>query len=144
MSTLVWSFAFIGAVILVVSLVMRPYFLDWIHVSPGNRAEFRQIFLIFFGALALGFPTGLFNEMLAGAQRLDLINRNLIVGNLINLCMVVTGVHYRWPMEFIVDWTLQYRNDAEMVAWADGLHAARTWTETERTGRVRMLFVRKG
>ena len=46
-------------------------------------------------------------------------------------------------MEFIADWTLQYRNDADMIGWADGLNAARAWTETERTGRVRMLFVRK-
>jgi hypothetical protein len=47
-------------------------------------------------------------------------------------------------MEYITDWTLYYRGDAEMVAWADGLNAAKAWTETERTGRVRMLFVRKG
>ena len=28
-------------------------------------------------------------------------------------------------------------------AWADGLNSAAAWTETERTGRVRLLFVRK-
>ena len=38
---------------------------------------------------------------------------------------------------------LQYRSDADMMAWADGLNAAVAWTETERTGRVRLLFVRK-
>ncbi|HXC54212.1 MAG TPA: class I SAM-dependent methyltransferase [Rhizomicrobium sp.] len=62
----------------------------------------------------------------------------LIIGNM-NDCPLSNY----WPMEYITDWTLQYRGDAEMVAWADGLNAARAWTETERTGRVRMLFIRK-
>jgi hypothetical protein len=32
---------------------------------------------------------------------------------------------------------------AEMSAWAQGLGAAEYWTETERTERVRLLFIRK-
>ena len=63
----------------------------------------------------------------------------LIIGNM-NECPLSNY----WPMEYIADWTLQYRGDAEMIAWADGLNAAKAWTETERTGRVRMLFIRKG
>lgn len=63
----------------------------------------------------------------------------LIIGNM-NECPLSNY----WPMEFITDWTLYYRNDADMTNWAQGLNAARAWTETERTGRVRMLFVRKG
>ncbi|HEY4940374.1 MAG TPA: hypothetical protein VII56_03020 [Rhizomicrobium sp.] len=62
----------------------------------------------------------------------------LIIGNM-NECPLSNY----WPMEYIADWTLQYRNDADMIGWAEGLNAARAWTETERTGRVRMLFVRK-
>lgn len=62
----------------------------------------------------------------------------LIIGNM-NEC----ALSNYWPMEYLTDWTLQYRGDAEMVAWADGLNAAKAWTEVERTGRVRMLFVRK-
>jgi extracellular factor (EF) 3-hydroxypalmitic acid methyl ester biosynthesis protein len=62
----------------------------------------------------------------------------LIIGNM-NKCPLSNF----WPMEFIVDWTLQYRDDADMMAWAQGLNAEQAWTETERTGRVRMLFIRK-
>jgi extracellular factor (EF) 3-hydroxypalmitic acid methyl ester biosynthesis protein len=47
-----------------------------------------------------------------------------------------------WPLEFPLDWTLYYRTDADMVAWAEGLHAE-AWTETEATGRVRLLFLHK-
>jgi extracellular factor (EF) 3-hydroxypalmitic acid methyl ester biosynthesis protein len=62
----------------------------------------------------------------------------LVIGNM-NEC---TLSNY-WPMEYITDWSLQYRNDAEMMAWTDGLGAVKAWTETERTGRVRMLFAQK-
>ena len=62
----------------------------------------------------------------------------LIIGN-----MNETALSNLWPMEFITDWTLQYRGDAEMRAWADGLDAKECWTETEKTGRVRLLFLRK-
>jgi hypothetical protein len=62
----------------------------------------------------------------------------LIIGN-----MNETPLSNLWPMEFISDWTLQYRGDAEMRGWAEGLGAADYWTETERTERVRLLFVRK-
>jgi hypothetical protein len=62
----------------------------------------------------------------------------LIIGN-----MNDTGLSNLWPMEFLTDWTLYYRTDAQMVAWAEGLEAAQAWTETEPTDRVRLLFVRK-
>lgn len=62
----------------------------------------------------------------------------LIIGNM-NQCPMSN----LWPMEFIVDWSLHYRTDANMLAWVEGLGAERAWTETERTGRVRLLFVKK-
>jgi hypothetical protein len=62
----------------------------------------------------------------------------LVIGN-----MNDTGLSNYWPMEFIADWTLYYRTEAQMLAWTEELHAAQAWTETERTDRVRMLFVRK-
>jgi extracellular factor (EF) 3-hydroxypalmitic acid methyl ester biosynthesis protein len=62
----------------------------------------------------------------------------LIIGN-----MNETPLSNLWPMEFIADWTLIYRGDAEMRGWAEGLGAAEYWTETDRTDRVRLLFVRK-
>ena len=63
----------------------------------------------------------------------------LIIGN-----MNETPLSNLWPMEFIADWTLQYRTHDQMMAWVDGLNAAEAWTETEPTERVRLLYVRKG
>jgi len=62
----------------------------------------------------------------------------MIIGN-----MNETPLSNLWPMEFIADWTLEYRTHEQMMAWAAGLDAKEAWTETEPTGRVRLLFVRK-
>jgi hypothetical protein len=62
----------------------------------------------------------------------------LIIGN-----MNDTELSNLWPMEFITDWTLHYRSEAQMLAWTKGLQPAEAWTELDPTGRVRLLFVRK-
>ena len=62
----------------------------------------------------------------------------LIIGN-----MNETELSNLWPMEFITDWHLYYRTEADMMAWASDMPGHRAWTETDPTGRVRLLFVRK-
>lgn len=62
----------------------------------------------------------------------------MIIGN-----MNKTALSNLWPMEFIADWTLEYRDDAQMMAWVDGLQVTKAWTETEPTDRVRLLYVCK-
>jgi hypothetical protein len=62
----------------------------------------------------------------------------LVIGN-----MNDTAASSLWPLEFVADWSLYYRSQAEMLAWTEGLAPAKAWTETETTGRVRLLFVRK-
>ena len=61
----------------------------------------------------------------------------LVIGN-----MNEAPMSNLWPMEFITDWSLYYRSDEQMIAWTKELEPAQAWTETERTGRVRLLFVR--
>ena len=62
----------------------------------------------------------------------------LIIGN-----MNETPLSNLWPMECIVDWSLYYRDQDEMLNWAAPLRPAQAWTETEPTERVRLLFIRK-
>lgn len=62
----------------------------------------------------------------------------LIIGN-----MNETELSNLWPMEFITDWHLYYRTEKDMLGWTEGMANARAWTETDPTGRVRLLFVRK-
>jgi hypothetical protein len=62
----------------------------------------------------------------------------LIIGN-----MNETELSNLWPMEFITDWHLFYRTENDMLGWTEGMAGQRAWTETDPTGRVRLLFVRK-
>jgi len=62
----------------------------------------------------------------------------LIIGN-----MNETELSNLWPMEFICDWHLFYRTEKDMLGWTEGMPGSRAWTETDPTGRVRLLFVRK-
>ena len=79
---------------------------------------------------ALGLVHRLYSQLAPGGL--------LIIGN-----MNETALSNLWPMEFLADWTLEYRNEAQMLQWVEGLDTAERWTETERTGRVRLLFARK-
>ena len=62
----------------------------------------------------------------------------LILGNM-NKC----ALSNLWPMECLTDWRLYYRDNEEMLGWAEALDKENAWTETEPTNRVRLLFVRK-
>jgi extracellular factor (EF) 3-hydroxypalmitic acid methyl ester biosynthesis protein len=62
----------------------------------------------------------------------------LVIGN-----MNETPLSNLWPMEFIADWSLEYRSEKQMMAWVEGLQPKEAWTELEPTERVRLLFVRK-
>jgi hypothetical protein len=63
----------------------------------------------------------------------------LIIGN-----MNVTPFSSLWPLEFVADWSLYYRTEKEMLAWAEDIQSAQAWTELESTERVRLMFLRKG
>jgi hypothetical protein len=63
----------------------------------------------------------------------------LIIGNMNDV-----PLSNLWPMEFIADWTLHYRSDADMLGWVKGLNTSAAWTETEPTERVRLLFATRG
>jgi hypothetical protein len=62
----------------------------------------------------------------------------LIIGN-----MKDTPIGNLWPMEFICDWSVIYRSEAEMLSLAEGLDPASVDLRPDPTGRVLMLYLRK-
>jgi hypothetical protein len=62
----------------------------------------------------------------------------LIVGN-----MMETSTGNLWPMEFICDWSIVYRNEREMTDLAAELPDATFSTGLDPTGRVCLVTVRK-
>ena len=102
LSTTVWTFMGFGVLILIFFAIIQPYFLEWIHISPANRASFGIAYWYFFGALAVSFPLGIFPEMLAGMQRLDLANWTQIISSIVSTILVYVAVRLHWTLETIV------------------------------------------
>lgn len=64
-------------------------------------------------------------------------------GRLVISNMMKTPESNLWPMEFLTDWNIIYRDHDEMLALAEGLPNARASTRLDPTGRVVMLTIEK-
>jgi hypothetical protein len=62
----------------------------------------------------------------------------LLIGNMLD-----SPASLVWPAEFLLDWTLIYRTEKDMLGLVAGLDAAEIVTETDPTGGVVMLRLRK-
>jgi len=102
LSTIFWSFAALAAGLLIVFSLAESSFLDWTKVSDANRPEFGRAYLIFFCAMALAFPTGIFPEVLRGLQRIDLANWVTIVALLLNAGLLTAALLLHAPLSWIV------------------------------------------
>jgi chemotaxis methyl-accepting protein methylase len=79
---------------------------------------------------ARAFVTDLYDQLAPGGL--------LIVGN-----MRDTAHGNLWPLEFISDWSLVYRNAEEMRDLAGGIGPAELELRTDPTGRIYLLRIRK-
>lgn len=100
--TIFWSFAAVAVALLLLFSLGKGAFLTWTHVAPENRADFGQAFMIFFVAMALAFPMGLFPEMLRGLQRIDLANWVTIAALLGNFGFMTWALLAHWSFQSIV------------------------------------------
>jgi hypothetical protein len=57
--------------------------------------------------------------------------------------MFTTNTGNLWPMEFLCDWSIIYRNEAEMRDMVADLSPASVETATDSTGRVCFVTLRK-
>ena len=101
-STIFWTFTVLAAALLAAFMIIRPWFLVWIKVSPANMPEFGAAYLVFFAAMAVNFPMALFPEMLRGLHRLDIVNWTLIAAQAVNLALMITGLYLHWSFPMIV------------------------------------------
>lgn len=100
--TVFWTFAFFGAVLLGVFGVLEGWFLGVIRVESGDMESFGLAYRIFFAAMAVMLPLGLFPEMLRGLQRIDLANWAAIGSLALNLGLLAWGLVAGWPFPMIV------------------------------------------
>ncbi len=79
---------------------------------------------------ARGLVASLYDRLAPGGR--------LVIGNLRK-----TSFNSLWPMEFICDWSVYYRDEKAMWALIEGLPVKSSKLETDPTGRVYMLDLRK-
>lgn len=81
-------------------------------------------------SMARSLATRLYGQLAPGGT--------LIIGN-----MADSRLSNFWPMEFIADWRVEYRNRDEMLEMASRCEGAEVEVQKESTGRVWMLYIRK-
>ncbi len=92
LSTLLWTFVGLAALLAVFFFAIHVPFLNAIEVPAESRGSYTLAYLIFFAGLALTFPFGLFPEVLRGLQRIDLanwLNTGSVVLNFIGIAVAL-------------------------------------------------------
>lgn len=79
---------------------------------------------------ARNFVASLYRQLAPGGT--------LVIGNVKN-----TLESTFWPMEVICDWSLNYRDEAQMWAMAKGLDTAHAEVKTDASGQVLLMYLRR-
>lgn len=102
LSTILWTFVGMAALLLVVFIAIREPFLARMGVTAADRAEFGQAYLVFFIGLAFMFPLGLFPEILRGLQRIDIANWVGTFSTVFNFVFLYWGLTAGWSMPVLM------------------------------------------
>jgi O-antigen/teichoic acid export membrane protein len=102
LSSMFWAYVLVFAAVEIVLLCLTPLVLSVIHTSPEDRDSFRHAYIIFTMVVSLGFPLGLFSEVLRGLQRMDIVNSIWGVSQFANLAVMCAGVFDHWRFEYLI------------------------------------------
>lgn len=67
-------------------------------VSAANHAEFRIVLIVFFAAIGLAFPLGIFPEILRGQQRISTVNNIITTAMLMRMAVIAWAVYAGWGL----------------------------------------------
>lgn len=112
-------------------------FMDMLK-KRGAFAPLGQQDLIYSIGLVDYLPLSRARKLVATLYRHLVPGGTLVVGNMRN---TVEGTF--WPIEVICDWSLIYRDEADMLAMADGLGAVGVEVTTDSTGQVLLMYLRR-
>ena len=102
LSTIVTFFFGIGAVIFALAWFGSDAILGTFKIDANEAHHYHDVFLVFFVGLALGFPLGIFPEVMRGLQRVSAVNNIVSLALLLNFILLATALHFHWGLKAIL------------------------------------------
>ncbi len=102
LSTILYFYALVAAGIALFVFLFSAHIIGWLGVPPEHHAEFRPIMTVFFAAIALAFPMGIFPEILRGQQRISLANNITSAAMLLRLGFIIAAAMLHWSFMSIM------------------------------------------
>lgn len=102
LSTVFFLYIGIGAFVIVTVCAGSPLLIKLFAITPGNEEKFRQALMAFGVAIGIGFPAGIFPEILRGQQRIWMVNLINMVLLPVRLVLTWVAVRNGWSFFWIV------------------------------------------
>jgi O-antigen/teichoic acid export membrane protein len=106
LSTILVTFCGLGLVVFLVAFIGKDALLRGLHLTPGNETRYGSVALVFFIGMALGFPLGIFPEILRGQQRVSLVNLIVCGGLVLNFIAIFVAIKCGWSLTVLVSLAL--------------------------------------
>ncbi len=92
-NTVFFTYFLIGLIILIITFAFSDPIVDLFKISPDKKEMTKDIFRYFFFWVALGYPLGIFPEILVGQQRISLLNAINSVMMCLNFFFLVIALY---------------------------------------------------
>jgi O-antigen/teichoic acid export membrane protein len=102
LSTIVTFFFGIGAVVMLGAWLGADALLGAFRIAPDQIQHYHGVFMIFMAGLAIGFPLGIFPEILRGLQRIGTVNHIVSISLLVNFALLAAALHFGWGLKVIL------------------------------------------
>lgn len=98
LSTIFFFYFGSAVVIALLGWALAEPMMHWFGVPDERHGVFKPVAVVFFAGMALGFPLGVFPEVLRGLQRSDTVNRISMGGLVANAIFVALALHFHWGL----------------------------------------------
>lgn len=121
LSTILFFYLGVAVVMGGTVALFSHHIIRWFDVSPQNHDEFRLVLIVFFAAIGLAFPLGIFPEILRGQQRIRLVNNTITIAMLLRLGVIAYAVWAGWSFMLIMLTALFFALAPDLVSAAFAL-----------------------
>ncbi|MBK8040807.1 MAG: oligosaccharide flippase family protein [Verrucomicrobiaceae bacterium] len=121
LSTILFFYLGIALVLAGVVTLGSHQLIRLFDVTPANHDDFRIAMIVFFAAIGLAFPLGIFPEILRGQQRISLANNITTTAMLMRLGVIAWAVYAGWSFLSIMITALFFALVPDLVCAAFAL-----------------------